>query len=338
MIILSEEEKEKLVQISGIGPKTADKLLKNKITLNKLATMRPDELASILKIGRGVAKKVIINAKSLQFKEWKFMTAKEYEEERDKNTFYLSTGAKKVDRLLSYKGGLPSRTLMGLIGPIATGKTQFIYQLLYNAVVKHEKYAVFVETEEGTFSLKRLKEMARARGDTFDGDKVIIYPAERIADSHTQYSAYEFVREGCRERKLDVGFWGVDSFNSLILGEYAGREMFPERSEEIRRHLYYLKEIAKEFNCCMAITCQGGQAPGRDAGELEIIKRFGLNYYPTGGTALLHNVPIWLSLNEVKKNLWRAYMFDNSLRPRGSGEFIISEKGIEDVVEKKVHM
>jgi len=333
---VEEKELQKLEQVKHIGPKTARTLLLDKkITFERLATMRPGELSSILNISKKLAKEVIIEAKHLMFKKLDFMNAQDYQRKVDETRWYLSTGSQEIDDLFGGKG-IPSCSTLGLSGPSSTGKTQILLQLTLNTVLQ-DKYAVFIETEAGTFSLSRLMEMAENRkvADRFDPRKIIVVPAHQIKEPYSQFVAYEFIRQKAKELKLDIGLICVDSFTAKFRRFYGGREMFPDRSSELARHIDFLEDWIKETNSIVALSCQVMEVPDTE-GTVYALLRFGSRYVPWGGHSLIHNIAFWFSLLEVKRNLWKAFLWDSSYRPRGEAFFLITKKGIESPKTTKI--
>lgn len=322
-----------LLDVKGIGDKTVEKLSEGGIkTLEQLSVMRPDELKGILNISLKQAKEIILNAKSVSFSDMELLTAEDYETKVKNTIRFIKTGSEKLDEILG--GGWRSQSTHGFYGPFSTGKTQIVDTAVVNCVADG-LYALFVETETNTFNTPRLQEIAMKRGLEIDLSKVIVYPAIRIGTIFAQFKAYEFLMNQAEKNQWNVGLVAVDSFSAKFRRAYSGREMYPERAQEFGRHLDFLEEMGKKLNAAILLTFQVGVTPD-DANQKGDMMRYDSQYYPYGGTLVLHNVNTWLSLNQVKggaksMDIYESNLVDSSYLPKASCQFIITERGVEDV-------
>lgn len=321
-----------LESVIGVGPKTAEKLVSGGIsTVDELSVQRPQEVTSILGCSVKAAKEMINSAKELAFQDTTIYTAKEYGVKMKSLLRTFKTGSSKLDELLG--GGWRTMSTYGLFGPFHTGKTQLCNTAIVNCVADG-KYALFIETESNTFSSDRLIEIAKATKVDIDLDKVILYPALQVGTVYAQFRGYEFLAKKAIENNWDVGVIVVDSFCAKFRRAFSGREMFPERAQEFGRHLDFLEEMGKKFNAAILLTLQVGVTPD-DAGTKGDLMRYQSEYYPYGGTLVAHNVNTWLSLNQVKggaksTDVYEANLADSSWLPKGSCQFIISDRGVEE--------
>jgi len=330
-----------LRKVQRVGEKAASALYNAGYTLRTLATAVPQDIVKVLSCSQKEAKLVIANAQTAFAGELKPpMTAKEYGEELDKTVKIFKTGSKKLDSLLG--GGFRTSSTVGLSGPQASGKTQFCNQMLLECTHNHKRDAVFVETELNTFSNRRLQEMASGRGWDYDPEKVVLVPAKRIRDVGTQYYQYQRVYDVVTAEKRDIGIILVDSFTALFRRKYVGRELLPDRSAEMGRHLTFLEDLAKEWNAVLICTCQILEcpvSPMEARGQMssaDVKAQFGTGYMVWGGHVLRHTLGTWISLVKKKKDIWNATLFDSSELPCGVVEFKISSKGIDDYEAKKL--
>jgi len=107
--------------------------------------------------------------------------------------------------------------------------------------------------------------------------------------------------------------------------------MLPLRRAEFGEHFQLMDYMAAKYNVAWLLTCQvmGIPDPGKQLGKL---MKAGMRVFPVGGHFLLHSVNTWVSLQQIKSELWKAVLFDSSYLPRGSCEFVISKRGILDGV------
>jgi len=318
----------KLEDVPGIGPKTAEKLREHGVEdVEDLIASQPAEIAKILGVSAFKAKELIASAKELLMSQRVLVqTAEELEEFIAKNVRRFSTGSKALDEILG--GGVPSRAITTFSGPYSTGKTQLCLQLVANAI-DQGLYAAWIETEPGTFSPKRLKEIAEKRGLSYDPKRLLVVPAERIASPAQQLLAYEAVWKRVRDENLDLGVFVVDSFSAKIRAHYTGRETLSARSQETARHIGLLELIAASENAAVVLTAQVMGIPDMSA-QLEARVRFGAPMRTYGGEFFLHSSQYIVFLTQVASDVWEAYLVDAPDLPKRRARFRITEKGIED--------
>jgi RecA/RadA recombinase len=340
MSTASKLEDLKLVQ--KIGDKAAQKLLANGYTLFRLSHAEPGKIASILGCSVKEAKMIIADATAKLIEKTgelpKPMTAKSYQEFLDERIVWYSSGSQKIDELVG--GGFRSSSIVGLSGPLATGKTQMILTTLADCICNKGKYAMFVETELDTFDPLRVEEIAKARGwiNKYDPEKLIVVDAYKVKDVGTQFYYYEVLYDMAKEHEWDVGLFAVDSFNSLFQRKFKGRETFPDRKQEFVRHFNYLETIAKDFNSLIMLTFQVISVPvspeeSRGAMDTVLVRSWtGTNFMPWGGNLVFHLCGTWLSLEKThSKGIYKAHLFDSSRVKIGDCLFQITEKGISDL-------
>ena len=321
-----------LESVVGVGPKTAERLIAGGIsTVDELSVQRPQEVTSILGCSVKAAKEMINSAKELAFKDTNVYNIEEYKEKIDKLFYFIKTGSSRLDELL--RGGYRTTSTYGFYGPFASGKSRMCYRAIIECIFLG-KYALVEETESNTFNPDTFLELANALKIEVDLKKIILFPALQVGTVYAQFRGYEYLRRKAEENNWDVGLIVVDSFNSKFRRAFSGREMFPERAMELGRHIDYLEEMGKKFNAAILLTFQVGVTPD-DAGTKGDLMRYQSEYYPYGGTIVAHNINTWISLNQIKggaksTSVYEANLADSSWLPKGSCQFIISERGIED--------
>jgi len=317
-----------LKDIRGIGPRSIEKLADHGVSsVEDLVAMRPAELAKVLDVSIYKAKQILNSAKEALMTEELIVETADKVEEYFKNVRKISTGSKALDSLLG--GGVPTRAITTFAGPFATGKTQLCFQLTVNTI-SEGFYVGWVETEPGTFSPKRIKEICEARGVKYDPSKILVVRAEKISTPPQQLLAYEAIWKKCRESDLPLGLLVVDSFNARFRSYYTGREMLSGRSEEIGQHIGVLETIAAERNAAIVLTAQVMGVP--DAGaQLEARMRFGAPQKPYGGHFFLHSSAYILFLTQAASGAWEATLVDAPDLPRSRARFKITERGVEDI-------
>jgi RecA/RadA recombinase len=92
--------------------------------------------------------------------------------------------------------------------------------------------------------------------------------------------------------------------------------------------------MAKEFNAATLLTFQVGITP-EAGGQQGDQMRFNIENYPVGGTLVQHNVNVWVSVKQIKggtksANVYEANLVDHSFLPKGTAQFQITERGVED--------
>src|SRR3990170_179667 len=125
-----------------------------------------------------------------------------------------------------------------------SGKTQFMNELALYTIndlqVRDPENegppcVLFIETELNTLSEDRLIQMASARGWKYDGERIEIVPATRIRDVGTQYYQYQKAKDVCEAKDLNLKLIVVDSLTALFQRKYTGRELLPDRKQELAR-------------------------------------------------------------------------------------------------------
>jgi DNA repair protein RadA len=329
------------------------------VTLFDLATTREDEVAGLLECSYGDAKKLVDGAKDIVLSKMKFKTAREANADKKRRQFFIKVGSNGVNNLLG--GGIPSMSILGLAGRLASGKTQICNEAMVEVVAKlwvcpecHARLdkgatckvcskeavkakAVMIETEPDTFHLERLVQIAIGKGykelaaeDAVGWDNLMVCGADQIPTMRAQYMQYKIVQKALEEDEPIVLIC-VDSFNAKIRGSWGKTENLPLRTRELGEHFNLIEVLTSKYNLTWILTCQVIAGPRQEQSMQSMVK-FGSDSYFAGGDYLGHSVNNWLSLVQIKTDVYQAILFDSSYLPRGSATFTITGKGLVDGV------
>jgi DNA repair protein RadA len=319
-----------LTEVKGIGAVTAQKLKERGIaSAEQLATMSPDLLSKIIGVSRVKAHEIIEDAKEKTLGSIvELRTAEEVLAYRENVVQRISTGSKDLDRILG--GGVETDCITAFVGQAASGKTQILHQLSLNCIRQLDRDVVYIETEPNTFSPQRIKEMGG--GDVLN--RILVIPSRVVeSDPHKLRLCYDRIAEVI-EGGRDIALIAIDSFIAPFRAYYHGREMLPERRDELASHLGMLQKIASKHNVAVVLSSQVGGVPDESA-QIEAKKRFGIPRSITGGEYYLHSFSVGVSLEYYGRDIWRACLFDSSYLPRATAYFKITSKGIEDLTESE---
>jgi DNA repair protein RadA len=319
----------RLEDLPGIGPKTADKLRELGYTLVGVATGRADEIAAEMKISFVMAKSWVTAAQEALLTKMKLKTATDQDREKKIRQQFIKTGSSIFNDLIG--GGFPTMATTGLSGRFATGKTQASFDGVVDCLTRLNRKVVYIETEPNTFSLDRLKQIAKCRKVEVNWDNLFVCESDQIPTAKAQFLQYKVVQKAL-EKGEDIGLVVVDSFTAKFRPGYSRREMLPVRTREFTEHFLLIDYLAARYNIAWVLTCQviGAPDPGQSLG---IKVKTGDSFYPVGGEFLLHSVNTWVGLQQIKTELWRATLYDSSYLARQSRDFMLSPSGIINAPE-----
>jgi DNA repair protein RadA len=318
----SDNKEPTIYDIPGVGEKTAEKLIEfGYDDLMKLATSSSYELADVLGIGEGLAKKIVEGARKLL--KMGFESGLDIFNKRQETKF-ISFGVKSLDELFGGKG-LETGAITEFFGEFGSGKTQIAHQMAVNVQLPQEqgglgKGVVYIDTE-GTFRPERIVQMAKAKG--LDPEEVLRnIRVARAYTSEQQMMFAEKIEDLIREEKFPVGLVIVDSLTSLFRAEYVGRGSLAERQQKLNKHMHTLQKLADLYNFAVIVTNQVMAKPDMFFGD------------PTaaiGGHIVGHNSTFRVYLRKGKKNTRVARMIDSPHLPEGEVVFVVDEEGLKDV-------
>jgi len=327
-VTVSDEAKG-LCSITGIGPKTADKLIDlGYKTVLDIATARAEEIASEMKLPFAQAKAWCSIAQERVLGKMKLTKAEDFDKRIKSLRVFLKTGSSNLNKLLG--GGIPTMSITGLTGRFASGKTQICNEMIVECLGTLKEKAVYIETEPDTFHLDRLKEIANEKHLSCNWEDLYVCGADQIPTIKAQYLQYKMILKEL-EAGVKIRVIVIDSFNAKIRAGWGKSEMLPLRTRELAEHFNLMEFMAARYNIAWILTCQSIAPPRPDQGLGAMVK-FGDTFYPVGGDYLLHSVNTWIGLTQIKTDVWKATLFDNSYLPRGTAEFTIAKKGLVDGV------
>lgn len=223
-------------------------------------------------------------------------------------------------------GGLEAGKLAMLYGQFASGKTQTLFTL----AVEAEGLVYYIDTE-GTFSRKRIKQIAKERGkDPEEVNKRIklVEPKNWMEQLACLYEIPSPMDLGDEKISLIV----IDSLLAYVgsTSDFTGRQTLTARQQLLKNHLRKLKAIAKMHRAVAVFTTQVYTEPVAVFGNLP---KWTLEH-PQGGNAVLHIPDFIIHYRKVPTtNIRIARLKDSSEIPLGEVVFLINEKGIDDIPE-----
>lgn len=325
-----------LKDVSGLG-ETKAKLLENAgiKTIEKLSISSHVKIAKILGCSTKLAKKIIDSAKELSEGQIIISTAQKVLEERKNTIQRIPTGSTALDNIIG--GGIETNALTGLTGQFGVGKTETCYSLVVYCKKYLKRKSAWIETEPQTFRSERILEIAKNRGIEIDLSKdIFIVESKYINSCDSQYKAYELIEKQIQKGN-DIGLLIIDSFNAQFRASYSGREMLPNRSQDVAHHLGFLQYLASKYNIAIVLTVQVMGVPDEKL-QRGAIKTIGIRYMPVGPHILKHAVNYWIALDRVSSvdKTWKGILADGPL-PRNHCIFRINQRGITDITLSRGH-
>jgi len=321
-VSISEKKYERLEDLPGVGPATAQKLRElgfNTVESLATATVRELEPAGI---GEKKASDVIRAARSSI--SVAFIRADELLKQRQ-TVARLTTGSKAMDEILG--GGLETQTITEFYGEYGSGKSQMCHQMCVNVQLPPERGglsggALYIDTEN-TFRTERVVQMAQHMGlNPEEVVKNIIY-ADAYTSDHQMFlleNADKVIKEN------NIRLIIVDSLTSHFRSEYLGREMLAERQQKLNKHMHRLIRLTRAFNAVAVVTNQVMAKP-------DVF--FGDAVHPVGGHIVAHTSHTRIYLRKSSRGPTRiARLVSSPYLPEGERVFKITENGVEDLSEE----
>ncbi len=313
------EEKEKLEDLPGVGPATAESLMDGGFEdLESLAAASPSELKQIDSVSESKASDLIQAAREKADMAG-FKTGEEILEERQKIK-QITTGSSEFDELLG--GGVETQAIMEAYGPYGSGKTQLAHHLAVSVQESEENggmdaKAIYIDTEN-TFRPERIEQIAE--GKDLDTNEILddIHVARAFNSDHQMVLA-EKAEE--LSKNDNIGLLIVDSLMAHFRAEFVGRGALAERQQKLNRHLSAIHRVANLQNVAVYVTNQVQSDPD---------SFFGNPTKPIGGHIVGHSATYRIYLRRGKKGKRIARLVDSPSLPEGEAAFNITKEGIND--------
>ena len=312
----------KLENLKILSKEMIDQL--NKIgvfSVERLAICSVKELAEALGLSEEKVEDILIEAWR-ETGHW-FMQATEYSE--NIKEVVLTTGCKALDELLG--GGVRTKRITEFIGEYRVGKTQTALTILIEALGREsDVYAIYMDSERG-FNESRIMEIAKNRG--YDGEDILqrvsLVP---VVSCDNMLKGLKWVDHVLVDRKARLLI--VDSVVSPFRSEYVGREKLAERQQLLGTALDQMAKIAEAYNIAVIATNQVVARPEHTYSYDPLA-----SVTPAGGHVLAHRSQERVHLRKGRGEIRIARLIDSSWLPPGECMFRITERGVEDVPEKR---
>ncbi len=313
-----EKAVRELEDLPGIGEATAEKLRgAGIVSIEKVATAAPHEIAEIAGISVEAAKKAIAAAKGAVVVH--FQSGEQFSEKR-KAIGRITTGSSALDELIG--GGVETNAITESYGKFSSGKSQLGFSIAVNVQLPKQSGgldagAIIIDTE-GTFRPERIESIAKARG--LDPREALSrITIARTSTTDEQVLAVERASELMEDGSIKLVI--VDSLTSLFRAEFLGRAALGERQQKLNAHIHMLQTIADRHDAAAYVTNQVMDNPG-------IL--FGDPTTPIGGNVIAHAATTRLYMRKSKESKRIVRLVDSPNMPDGECVVRITEYGISD--------
>jgi len=318
----AEEKYERLEDLPGVGPATAQKL--RELGFNTVESVATAAIKELEPAGISEKKALDVIRAARSTLSLTFMRADELMKIRE-SVARLTTGSKAIDEVLA--GGLETQTITEFYGEYGSGKSQLCHQMCVNVQLPTERGglnggALYIDTEN-TFRTERIIQMAQHMGlKPEDVIKKIVF-AEAYTSDH-QMLLLENADKVIKENNIRLIV--IDSLTAHFRSEYLGREMLAERQQKLNKHMHRLIRLARAFNAVAAVTNQVMAKP-------DVF--FGDAVHPVGGHIVAHTSHTRIYLRKSSRGPLRiARLVSSPYLPEGERVFKITENGVEDTSEE----
>jgi DNA repair protein RadA len=317
----AKEKYERLEDLPGVGPATAQKL--RELGFNTVESIATAAIKELEPAGISEKKAMDIIRAARSTLSLTFMRADELMKIRQ-SVMRLTTGSKAIDEVLA--GGLETQTITEFYGEYGSGKSQLCHQMCVNVQLPTERgglnaAALYIDTEN-TFRTERIIQMSQHMGlNPEEVIKKIIF-AEAYTSDHQMFlleNADKIIKDN------NVRLIVIDSLTAHFRSEYLGREMLAERQQKLNKHMHRLIRLARAFNAVAVVTNQVMAKP-------DVF--FGDAVHPVGGHIVAHTSHTRVYLRKSSRGPLRiARLVSSPYLPEGERVFKITENGVEDLSE-----
>ena len=169
----------------------------------------------------------------------------------------ISTGLRKLDEFLP--GGIPGGVITDIFGPNGTGKTQFLFQLSFNAA-KNNGSVLYVDTSGG-FRPERILEIQKQNGPVPDIlDKITVL---RVTNTSEQSRSLQVIDGSDFDAVL------VDNVTDLFSYEYQSGEQAFEKNLLFMQYMRGLSLHAIDKKVPVVVTNMVRQIDDREAENMQ---------------------------------------------------------------------
>jgi DNA repair protein RadA len=313
-----------LSQLKGLGKVTENKLIGFGVTsLIDLCIRGSKEISEITGVTKSTtdtwcmgSHKLLEEKGIIRDSSMSVLDLLEYQKQSHK----IKTKCKALDGL--FNGGLEPEATYEVYGQFGAGKTQFCNTLTVE-VINAGDNVVWIDCED-TFKPRRIIEIIQAReygneDEAIEMLKHITYyycpNTEQMMGTVNALSTLLMEKKP----KLVVLDGAIGQFRE----EYLGRGTLAERQMQIARLMTHIKNISYYFKCSVIFTNQVMSDPS---------VMFGDPIKPIGGNVVAHASGYRLYFKKPgKKHV--ARMVDSPEHAQADAEFILNNKGVDDVEE-----
>ena len=303
-------------KLEALGVTTVyDVLIRGSNEIKNATDMEDGRLHTLMK----VCTKVLENSKRTRSPKLKVSELRKYRG----NMLKIPSGNKEIDEMLG--GGIELEALTEVFGAFASGKTQFCYSILVEAMFKNRWKAVWIDCED-TFDPERLHQIIKARGynEEMSDDELDTFIDEHLTYIHTPNTdtVVEEVNNMSRVLVEDesIKLIIVDGATGQFREEYLGRGTLASRQQNLAKFLGILKNSAYFFNVAVLMTNQVGTDPA---------KMFGDPTYAVGGNIVGHASTYRLYFKKAGKKRY-ATAIDSPKQAVFDAEFALTDKGVDN--------
>jgi DNA repair protein RadA len=232
-------------------------------------------------------------------------------------------GCKGIDNML--EGGIELEALTEVYGKFASGKTQFAYSVLTEAIFTNGWKVAWIDCED-TFDPARLVQIIKARGygEGKSDEDILAILDSKLTYTHTANTdlVVEEIQSLSRVLVADeaIKLIIVDGAIGQFREEYLGRGTLASRQQNLAKFMGILKNTAYFFNVAVLITNQVYTDPSQ---------MFGDPTMPVGGDVVGHAPTYRLYFKKAGKKRY-ATAIDSPKQAVYDEEFILNEKGVDD--------
>ena len=186
------------------------------------------------------------------------------------NMLKIPSGNDELDEMLG--GGIELEALTEVYGAFASGKTQFCYSTLVEAMFRHMWKCVWIDCED-TFDPERLMQIIRARGYAKDmtDEQLDEFVDSKLSYIHTPNTDTVVEEVQSLSPRLvedeSIKLIVIDGATGQFREEYLGRGTLASRQQNLAKFLGVLKNSAYFFNVAVLMTNQVGTDPAKAYGD-----------------------------------------------------------------------